>query len=513
MLKKILPILLALGMVLACGMGQAEETATGQAEDAAEAVQRLAEFYFDQEVIRTFGDWSYTLDKDGEATILSVPAAGTEGILLIPTELDGHPVRYLDVSELPEEVRELLTPPRGILKNTNRLTHEIIEYGYLDYEWVMEYKETGSPYVFTGPEDLVIRHGDSYRYAAGGKREKLKQDYDQYPSSLGERKIRLDLYADDVTLYTSGLYTYFRLSADTICLAAYHDRNATKVVVPETVDGMTVTAMHCLPGTWEYSDVLFVPDATEIVLPSTLKVLGKNSLYSSKLKSLKLPEGLEEIGDGAIGAWKIKKLTLPSTLKTLGSSFMHIAASDLVIPDSVTRISPHAFDDLYLNTVTLPAGLEVIPEGLFKNKQDLKTVTLPASVKEIGRDAFRGSRIKSVKFEKGSALKVIGPFAFAECPRLSKFSFPEGLEEIGNQAFYGCKKLTKLTLPQSLRKIGYFAFGECTGLKAVTLGANLEEIDPSAFEDGAKKLTITAPAGSYAETFAKENGYGFKKGK
>ena len=45
------------------------------------------------------------------------------------------------------------------------------------------------------------------------------------------------------------------------------------------------------------------------------------------------------------------------------------------------------------------------------------------------------------------------------------------------------------------------------------MGAGVEDIDPTAFADTAKKFTIIAPKDSYAETYAKENGYGFKRAK
>ena len=50
-------------------------------------------------------------------------------------------------------------------------------------------------------------------------------------------------------------------------------------------------------------------------------------------------------------------------------------------------------------------------------------------------------------------------------------------------------------------------------LKQIKLGSDVELIDPTAFQDGVKKLTIVAPEGSYAAAFAKEAGYKYKKAK
>ena len=472
--------------------------------------QTVGESILKQDQVYTCGDYTYTLSKYEEAVIRSVPATDTPGILLIPTTLDGYKVGYLEASCIPEDIHEVLMPPRSTIQGTAYLTHEVIEYLYLDYEYIRDNIGKLSPRVFMEPDDLLLS-GTPYRYAAGGKRENLVQDYYLYPTNVSGKKIRSELSHKYITLYTSGPYTYYKRSPETIGICGYSDKDAKKVTVPESVDGLTVTA---LGGLQDYATAFAVVNATEINLPSTLKVLGKNSLYSSKIKSLKLPEGLEEIGDGAIEAWSIKKMTLPSTLRSLGSFFMHTAVSNLVIPDSVTEISGYAFEELFLKSLTLPAGLTEIPASLFRKQQLLTAITIPAGVTSIGSEAFRDClKLKTVKVEKGSALKTIGDFAFTDCKALSKIEFPEGLVEIGEQAFYGCKTLNKLVMPSTLRKIGSSAFGGCKGLKQITLGAGVEEIDADAFKDGAKKLTIIAPEGSYAADFAVRSGYTFKPAK
>ena len=61
----------------------------------------------------------------------------------------------------------------------------------------------------------------------------------------------------------------------------------------------------------------------------------------------------------------------------------------------------------------------------------------------------------------------------------------EGIVSIGINAFAGCVFMTDICLPSSINDIGADAFKDC------------------------HKLTIHAPAGSYAETYAKENGIPF----
>ncbi len=62
----------------------------------------------------------------------------------------------------------------------------------------------------------------------------------------------------------------------------------------------------------------------------------------------------------------------------------------------------------------------------------------------------------------------------------------EGIRRIGDYVFFGCVYLTDVVLPASVTEIGTGAFRDC------------------------RKLTIHAPAGSYAEQYAKENNIPFE---
>ncbi|MBQ1984697.1 MAG: leucine-rich repeat protein, partial [Clostridia bacterium] len=72
----------------------------------------------------------------------------------------------------------------------------------------------------------------------------------------------------------------------------------------------------------------------------------------------------------------------------------------------------------------------------------------------------------------------------------------------------GCSALTEITIPEKCREIESFAFDRCFNLEAVHIGAGVKSIDYEAFDD-CPKLTIYAPAGSYAETWANEHNIPF----
>ena len=413
--------------------------------------------------VLTSGDFSYKLDKYDRATVLSMSGAtDTEGIWLVPRTVDGYVIEHVYADCIPEDVYEILMPSGSFLRVWKELPHEIRVYWYLDYETIQEMDGFYVPHNRVRPGELLL-NGGAYLYHTNGDYDKLIQDYYLYPSSINGNKIWIDTDPKFISNYTCGLFTYYKTSPETAAICSFSDETAKRVEVPETVDGLTVTALATQYG---WGHVLYVPEATEIIFPATLKVIGDFAINAGELKSLTIPEGIEEIGDYSIDAYDIKKITLPSSLRRIGSAFIHCSVRDLVIPDGVTEIRANAFRDLELKSLTLPAGITEISEELCLDQVKLEKIIIPENVTVIRRAAFSG-----------------------------------------------CKKLSKAVLPAGLREIGPEAFSGCKSLKQITLGAAVEFIDPTAFQDGVKKLTIVAPEGSYAEAFAAENGCKFKKAK
>lgn len=128
-------------------------------------------------------------------------------------------------------------------------------------------------------------------------------------------------------------------------------------------------------------------------------------------------------------------------------------------------------------------------------------------VTEIGAEAFWMCR-KLEEIILSDNIRVIGDQAFAFCINLKTVSFPKNLISIESYAFDQCG-LKNIVIPNGTATIGRGAFGDCIYLNNVTIPASVTSIVGDAFGNqfGSTRTNITVEAGSYAEQWAKDNGY------
>lgn len=94
-----------------------------------------------------------------------------------------------------------------------------------------------------------------------------------------------------------------------------------------------------------------------------------------------------------------------------------------------------------------------------------------------------------------STVKKIGRQAFQRCYVLDDVVIPEGVEEIGDRAFTFCVLLKSVTLPRSVKKIKNFTH---------------KDMEPQSIFYLDENVTVTVPAGSYAEKYCKRNNVPYK---
>ncbi len=252
-------------------------------------------------------------------------------------------------------------------------------------------------------------------------------------------------------------------------------------------------------------------DLTSVTIPDSVTEIGESAFIScSSLTSVTIGESVSEIGGHAF--WGCSSLTSvyisdleawcniifnnwdSTPLWNDASLYLNgELVTDLVIPDSVTKIGAYAFFNCKsLTSVTIPDSVTKIGAYAFFNCKSLTSVTIPDSVTEIGEYAFRYcSSLTSVTIP--DSVTKIGESTFNGCSRLTSVTIGKSVSEIGEQAFYGCSSLTSITIPDSVTKIGGHAFYYCSSLTSITIPESVTEIGEYAFYYCSSLTSITIP--------------------
>jgi|GEM_PF-1790991 len=178
-------------------------------------------------------------------------------------------------------------------------------------------------------------------------------------------------------------------------------------------------------------------------------------------------------------------LNLPKMVKTIGPyAFSGCAVTSFV--RNVPRYPLTVRAGSMRGAVIIPEGLKTISDSAFYSCPDLRTVSLPESVDSLGFGVFHccGS-LRSVTLSRN--IETIPPWTFAACVSLPAIALPEKVGRVGDNAFFLCQSLEDIVV-----------FGKHT------------DITPSAMPDACYDLTITAPKGSAAESFASNAGITFE---
>lgn len=155
--------------------------------------------------------------------------------------------------------------------------------------------------------------------------------------------------------------------------------------------------------------------------------------------------------------------------------------SDIVIPDGVTKIGYHVFENNYdIVNVTIPEGVTLIDENAFWNCKNLESVTLPSTLETIKGGAFSYcEKLKDVSIP--ASVTIIGNSAFASCDSLTSIVLPEGLTNLGSGAFAGCTNLKTINIPESITEISDRTFSSCYSIEEIILHEKITSVGSNAF--------------------------------
>jgi hypothetical protein len=168
-----------------------------------------------------------------------------------------------------------------------------------------------------------------------------------------------------------------------------------------------------------------------------------------------------------------------------------------VVPEDVTHVRVHESVKIIrrrafqycrnLVSIEMHDGVEIIQEEAFHHCSSLREINLLCvrvignyafylasladvefgnKLETIGEYAFSGADISNVKLPK---VRVIGPYAFSDCNRLTEVELSEDLERIEEMAFTECGRLWHITVPPKANLLGELVFSGCDNLSQVDL--------------------------------------------
>lgn len=297
------------------------------------------------------------------------------------------------------------------------------------------------------------------------------------------------------------------------CSAFYCCKSLISIYIPDSVELIGEDAFaHC-------------ESLISVRLSSNIKKIEKETFFGCvSLEKLVIPESVETIGEYAFYETSIRELKIPKnvvsidpsnfktihTLKRLRSidvdknnqyyssvdgiltdkNHQHILAipvkkdiSTFIIPEGVEEIDNDFFEPRSLlaykkrtiKHLSIPDSVTVIPEGKFKDCENLRTINLAIGIKEIGPSAYQNcSSLQRVQIP--GSVEKIGTGAFSGCESLQEVIIENGVSIIDNEAFQECHSLQKLVVADSVSVIGESAFMNNSSIKEIILPNNLKSI-------------------------------------
>ena len=282
-----------------------------------------------------------------------------------------------------------------------------------------------------------------------------------------------------------------------------------------------------------------------------IEIIPATKYYAKKIKSIEIGDDITEIGDGAFGSMQtLTKITIGAKVR-----YIHFGAFSTCCKvqsiefrgDQVTENFEFLSNMMSnkLKEVIYPETAHIVVENgmVFSEDKKLlftllqaapKSLYIPTGTEQFGDHAICDSRVQEVFLPQ--SINTFSSVAFSFCSQLTNVYFLDIASTLHLSGIYpliicrcgvnrltlppfvidnswssssiidDCNRLKYLALGEGTQTLGYQAITRCPALEKLYLPQSITEISDNAI-DYSPKLTLMVREGSYAETFAKENGF------
>ncbi|MBE6584938.1 MAG: hypothetical protein E7645_00245 [Ruminococcaceae bacterium] len=244
-----------------------------------------------------------------------------------------------------------------------------------------------------------------------------------------------------------------------------------EVTIPASVETLDSYAFYNCP-------------ALETVMMSetgALKTIGMYAFWNdTALQSIILPNGVSSIGEypfyntgSVVLSVQQASYAHEYALSVKLACFLRPAPAKMIAGGTTGEVTWEFWSDgvLKITGAGAMADYEVKGTPWEAYRSRITTVVIGKDITYIGKFSFMMcSKLSSVVFEDGCALKTIGWGAFGYCNALTEVTIPVSVEVLDAYAFYNCAALTEVTFAEGseLKSIGMYAFWNDTNLSTVS---------------------------------------------
>ena len=250
---------------------------------------------------------------------------------------------------------------------------------------------------------------------------------------------------------------------------------------------------------------------TQVTIPDTVTKIEEFAFAEcGNLESVSLPDNVNQIGEYVFAKTGIKEINIPDTVTIIRDhTFKNCTALKTINwSKSITDIQSYAFENCdALTKLAIPNTVTNIGTGAFYECGGFTDIAVPNSVKNLGSRAFENCDALA-KVSISDSVTSMGEKAFYDCDALTDVELGTGITQIPTSCFEHCDALPSVVLPYRVSKVGDNAFKNCVALIEITIPRATTSISSSVFSYPAK-MTVYGISGTYAETFANQQGMKF----